>query len=123
MRFLANFEGSLCVGGRCRPPQGKLNIKHSVAFLKPIAFVMQVAKIRIMGMISGAEFLGGVMSEADFDELSMWQDVLDDVMSGNVDGLICPFCDKKSVEVDMESDMISVKCSECGRWIEGQNAF
>ncbi|MFA5624128.1 MAG: hypothetical protein WC966_03585 [Bradymonadales bacterium] len=63
------------------------------------------------------------MSEADFDELSMWQDVLDDVMSGNVDGLICPFCDKKSVEVDMESDMISVKCSECGRWIEGQNAF
>jgi len=63
------------------------------------------------------------MSESDFDELSVWQEILDDVMNDRVDGLICPFCDKKAIEVDMEGPAIVVKCMECGRWVEGQNAF
>lgn len=63
------------------------------------------------------------MSASDFDELSVWQDVLDEIVSGTVDGLICPFCDKKAIEVDLEGGGISVKCTECGRWIEGQNAY
>ncbi len=63
------------------------------------------------------------MSASDYDELSMWQDVLDEVMNGHEDGLTCPFCDKKALEVDTDGPMISIKCKECGRWIEGQNAF
>ena len=39
------------------------------------------------------------MSECDYDELSVWQDILDDVMNGHVDGLVC------------------------GRWFEGVNAY
>ena len=63
------------------------------------------------------------MSECDYDELSVWQDVLDDVMNGHVDGLICPFCEKKAIEVDLDGPSISVKCTECGHWIEGQNSY
>lgn len=63
------------------------------------------------------------MSEYDYDELSVWQDVLDEVMNGHVDGLECPFCGKKAVEVDTEGFSISVKCTECGHWIEGQNSY
>ena len=63
------------------------------------------------------------MSECDYDELSMWQDVLDEVMNGHEDGLICPFCGKKAIEVNTEGGNINVKCTECGHWIEGQNAF
>lgn len=63
------------------------------------------------------------MSDSDYDELSMWQDVLDEVMNGHIDGLICPFCDKKSIEVDLDGPTIDVKCTECGHWISGQNAF
>ena len=63
------------------------------------------------------------MSESDFEELSQWQDVLDDVVNGRDDGLICPFCEKTSISVDDEGGVLRVSCSECGRWVEGQNAF
>ena len=63
------------------------------------------------------------MSECDYDELSIWQDILDEVMNGHTDGLECPFCGKKGIEVDMDGPSIKIKCTECGHWIEGQNAF
>ena len=63
------------------------------------------------------------MSECDYDELSVWQDILDEVLNGHEDGLDCPFCGKKTIEVDTEGPSIHIKCTSCGRWIEGQNAF
>ncbi|MBQ1267795.1 MAG: hypothetical protein IIY06_13775 [Proteobacteria bacterium] len=63
------------------------------------------------------------MSDYDYDELADWQDILDDVVCGRTDGLVCPFCGKKAIEVNTEGPSIEIKCTECGRWIEGQNAF
>lgn len=63
------------------------------------------------------------MSECDYDELSVWQDVLDEVLNGHTDGLECPFCGKKAIEADLDGPSIRVQCTECGRWIEGQNAY
>jgi len=63
------------------------------------------------------------MSEYDYDEVADWQDILDEVISGHTDGLVCPFCGKKAIEVTEEGSGFQIKCTECGRWIEGQNAF
>jgi endogenous inhibitor of DNA gyrase (YacG/DUF329 family) len=63
------------------------------------------------------------MSEYDYDEVADWQDILDEVVCGHTDGLVCPFCSKKAIEVDLDGPEIEIKCTECGRWIRGQNAF
>jgi len=63
------------------------------------------------------------MSEHDYEEISMWQDILDDVISGRTDGHVCPFCNKKPVEVRMDEATIFLKCTQCGKWIEGTMPF
>ncbi len=63
------------------------------------------------------------MSESDYEELSIWMDVLDDVVNGHDDGLICPFCEKVSVEVDRSGGQIEVRCTTCGKYVKGLNAY
>ncbi|MDX9721320.1 MAG: hypothetical protein RBU37_11290 [Myxococcota bacterium] len=63
------------------------------------------------------------MSEHDYEEISMWQDILDDVISGRLEGHLCPFCGKKTVEARADEAEIYVKCNSCGKWIEGAVTF
>lgn len=65
------------------------------------------------------------MSEHDFEELSMWQDILDEVMAGRVDNHKCPFCHKQTVEVDADADYggIRVSCVSCGKFVEGRGVM
>lgn len=63
------------------------------------------------------------MSEHDLEELSMWQDILDDVVSGRLDGHVCPFCNKKTIEAEADEAGINVHCTNCGKWVEGSTPF
>ena len=64
------------------------------------------------------------MSTQDYEEaLSIWQDVLDDVFNGHTDGLTCPYCGEKTLNVDNDEAKITVRCISCGQWIEGMLAF
>ncbi len=54
-------------------------------------------------------------------ELALWQDVLDAVMSGRTSGHTCPECGEETIEAeidDMQTYMV-VKCTSCGRYVEG----
>jgi hypothetical protein len=56
----------------------------------------------------------------DNEQLSMWQDILDEVIAGRVSGHRCPFCEDTTIVAEADEYFISVKCTSCGRWIEGQ---
>lgn len=66
-----------------------------------------------------------MMSEHDFEELSMWQDILDEVMAGRVDNHKCPFCEKKTVEADLDAEggAVRVSCLSCGKFVEGRGVM
>ena len=63
------------------------------------------------------------MSEHDYDQLSMWQDILDDVVNGRMEGHTCPFCNKQTIEAEGDEAGVYVKCTNCGRWVEGAMPF
>lgn len=63
------------------------------------------------------------MSErlGDEDDLATWQDVLDAVMAGRTSGHTCPECGDGVLEAeidDLQTYMV-VKCTGCGRYVEG----
>ena len=54
-------------------------------------------------------------------DLALWQEVLDAVMAGRTAGHVCPECGEKAVEAeidDLQTYMV-VKCTACGRFVEG----
>lgn len=63
------------------------------------------------------------MSEHDYEELSMWQDILDEVLAGRTDNHTCPFCGKKEVEASTEQGQVRVQCLACGKYVEGMMPF
>jgi len=57
---------------------------------------------------------------SEYEQLSVWQDILDEVMAGRVTGHRCPFCEDSTIVAEADEYTISVRCTSCGRWIEGQ---
>lgn len=60
------------------------------------------------------------MSEYDYDELVIWQDVLDEIMANRTQGLRCPYCDAQGLEVDKTPAYLYIKCNDCGKTFEGR---
>ncbi len=56
----------------------------------------------------------------EYEQLSVWQEILDEVMAGRVTGHRCPFCEDPTIVAAADEYVLSVKCTSCGRWIEGQ---
>jgi len=48
------------------------------------------------------------------------QEILDQVIAGRVSGHRCPFCEDTTIVAEADEYFVSVKCTSCGRWIEGQ---
>ncbi len=63
------------------------------------------------------------MGEYDYEALSMWQDILDEVVNGRLDGHVCPFCEKQTIDVTSDEARVFIKCNHCGKWVEGTNPF
>jgi ribosomal protein S27E len=58
---------------------------------------------------------------SDCEQLSVWQAILDEVMAGRLTGHRCPFCEDATIVAQaIDEYFISVRCTSCGRWIEGQ---
>ena len=60
------------------------------------------------------------MNGHDYDELVIWQDILDEIMAGRTKGHRCPKCNAQGLEVDKTPARVRVKCTECGVGFEGR---
>ena len=54
------------------------------------------------------------------DDHIYWQDTLESVLAGHNSKLECPFCYKKTIEVTKQERKTTVKCQNCGHFIEGR---
>ena len=54
-------------------------------------------------------------------DLALWQDVLDAVMAGRTSGHSCPECGEATIEAEIDElqTYMVVKCTNCGRYVEG----
>jgi ribosomal protein L37AE/L43A len=60
------------------------------------------------------------MSDHDYDELVVWQDILDEVMAGRTQGHRCPYCNADKLQVEKTPAQVFIKCSECGKTFKGR---
>ena len=56
------------------------------------------------------------------DDIILWQDVLDLVVSGKTSNLVCPFCQKGPIEITQKERVTRLECRSCRRYIEGAMA-
>lgn len=61
-----------------------------------------------------------ILDYSEDERLSVWQEILDQVIAGRVSGHRCPFCGDSTVVAEADEYYLSVKCTACGQWIEGQ---
>ena len=54
------------------------------------------------------------------DDIIHWQELLDEVGAGRVQGLRCPFCKKGDVVVDKNEQRTRLECRSCRRFVEGR---
>lgn len=53
------------------------------------------------------------------EEALLWQEVLDEIATGRVQDLRCPFC-KGQISVDTTPERTRVACKGCRRFVEGR---
>ena len=59
----------------------------------------------------------------DYDELSLWYDIVEEAMNGRDENLKCP-CDKaQPVEAEVDEHMVRVQCTECGKFVEAVRPY
>ena len=63
-----------------------------------------------------------LMSDQGFEELSIWQDVLDEVVNGRLEGHKCPKCNVGVLDCKFDGYQVDLSCSNCGAWFKGQVA-
>jgi len=57
-----------------------------------------------------------------YEELSVWQSILDQIVNGRQEGHKCPFCKDGNIQVEADEFRIYVRCDLCGKWFEGMLA-
>jgi transcription elongation factor Elf1 len=60
------------------------------------------------------------MEQRDYDELSVWQDTLDEIMAGRDQGLTCPYCQGDGLDVEKTRARLLITCHHCGKRFEGR---
>ena len=51
-----------------------------------------------------------------------WQDVLDQLMAGRPDDLVCPYCKARPLKVEEIEYATRISCGRCGKFIQGKFA-
>lgn len=54
------------------------------------------------------------MNEHDYDQLVIWQDILDEIVAGRTTGHRCPACKAQGLQVERTPAIITITCNECG---------
>ena len=58
----------------------------------------------------------------DEEEGLVWQETLDEIAAGRIQGLRCPFCLKGEIVVETKELVTRVECRICKRFVEGRMA-
>lgn len=59
----------------------------------------------------------------DVDALYLYDNIIQEVMSGRTEGHKCPICGDGDLDCRYDEDMkIFIKCQKCGRFFEGMLA-
>ena len=58
----------------------------------------------------------------DMDALDKYQDIIQEVLAGRVDGQHCPYCETGVLKINFDGSKMMIKCPECGRFFEGMLA-
>ena len=62
------------------------------------------------------------MPGEDEEALILWQDVLDSVVNGRAQDLVCPYCQHRPLTVEEIDHTTRIACSACGKFIQGKFA-
>lgn len=61
------------------------------------------------------------MAEVDYEALSEFQDILEEVMNGRTGGHRCPLCSKGVLVAHVEEDVkVRLECPNCRKFIEAR---
>jgi DNA-directed RNA polymerase subunit RPC12/RpoP len=65
-----------------------------------------------------------ILAVTDDDEAVMiaWQDVLDQVVAGRPNDLVCPYCKHRPLVVEEVEYSTKISCPRCGKFIQGKFA-
>jgi len=59
----------------------------------------------------------------DDEALILWQDVLDEIAAGRGNGMPCPHCGHRTLEIhELPDGITKVTCTGCKKFIEGRFA-
>jgi len=58
----------------------------------------------------------------DVGGYSLYEDIINEVMAGRVDGHKCPSCGDGELECTVDEARLLVSCPKCGRYFEGMLA-
>ncbi len=58
----------------------------------------------------------------NLDAFDRYQDIIQDVLAGRMEGHKCPYCNKGELEIKFDGSRMYIKCPECGRFFEGMLA-
>jgi len=58
----------------------------------------------------------------DEEALIMWQDVLDEIVNGRAQNLVCPHCQHRPLTVEEIDHTTRISCGQCGKFIQGKFA-
>ena len=63
------------------------------------------------------------MGQWDEDEVTLWWDIIEEAMNQRTDDLKCP-CDKRApIEAEVDEHMCTVRCTECGKFVESMMPY
>ena len=61
------------------------------------------------------------MGEVDYEALSEYQDILEEVLNGRTEGHRCPACGKGIINAIVEEDVrVRLECPNCGKYVEAR---
>ena len=60
------------------------------------------------------------MTEDDESAMIAWQDVLDQVVAGRPNDLVCPHCRHRPLTVEEVDYATRISCAKCGKYIQGK---
>ena len=60
--------------------------------------------------------------DEDVDGFARYEEILQEVLSGRVEGHKCPFCIEGDLECSADDMKVRVRCLKCGRFFEGSLA-
>ena len=60
------------------------------------------------------------MNEQQEAQLTLWMDVIEEAINGRSNGLRCPVCEERPLEVETQGGFLKMSCGSCGAYFSGR---